>query len=153
MPRFLVDASYCTRGGNMARWSTTVDAHHTAEALGKAHRAVIARHPGASKIDISVVADTGTSGGRRAPSMADPGKAGGDAIELRIALRILDEARLRQVATARMAASGFDTDPATHIDEPLGDLLFEALVGSNPDPVSPLDMGIEILGWTGHANS
>jgi hypothetical protein len=147
MPRFLVDASYCTRGGNMARWSTTVDAGHTAEALGKAHRAVLARHSGASKIDISVVADIGTPGTR---NTADPGKAGGEAIELRIALRILDEGRLRQIATIRMAASGFDTDPATHFHEPLGDLLFEALVGSNSDPVSPLDMGIEIVGWTGH---
>lgn len=150
MPRFLVDASYCTRGGNKARWSTTVDAGHTAEALGKAHRAVLARHSGASKIDISVVADIGAPGAR---NMADPGKVRGEAIELRIALRILDEGKLRQIATTRMAASGFDTNPATHVDEPLGDLLFEALVGSNPDPMSPLDMGIEIIGWTGHLTS
>jgi hypothetical protein len=49
-----------------------------------------------------------------------------------------------------MAVRGYDTDPATHFDEPIGDLLFEALVGSNPDPLSPLDMGIEIIRWTGH---
>ncbi len=150
MPRFLVDASYCTRGGNMARWSTTVDADHTAEALGKAHRAVLARHSGASKIDISVAADTGIPG---AGKIADPGNAGGEAIELRIALRILDEGKLREIATTRMATSGFDTDPATHFEEPLGDLLFEALIGSNPDPMSPLDMGIEIIGWTGHPSN
>lgn len=73
-------------------------------------------------------------------------------MQFRIDIQILDEARLRQMASHRMSTSGFDTNPATHLDEPLSDLLFEALIGSNPDPVSPIDMGIEIISWTGHGD-
>lgn len=57
MPRFHVDASYCTRGGNRACWSTSVDAANMPAAQRDACRAVLARHRGATKIDIRIVSD------------------------------------------------------------------------------------------------
>lgn len=70
-----------------------------------------------------------------------------DLARLAINIRVLDEQRLRQFAAERMAKSGFESDPAVHLDQPLANLLFEALIGSNPDTVSPIEMGIEIMDW------
>lgn len=56
MPQFLVDASYRTRGGNMARWSTSVLAVDMRSAQREAYQAITSRHRGATKIDIRIVA-------------------------------------------------------------------------------------------------
>ena len=68
-------------------------------------------------------------------------------IYLTVAIDVINEERLRQFAADRMTVSGFEDDPAVHIDKPLDDLVFEALIGSNPDPMCPADMGIEINNW------
>ena len=101
-------------------------------------------------MDIFIVPDARPVGDNGSREMSELSMPPTNTVELRVAIRILNEDRLRQIATTRMSVSGFDTDPATHFDEPLGDLLFEALIGSNPDPMSPVDMGIEIVSWTGH---
>jgi len=58
MPKFLVDSSYCTRGGNVARWSTSVDAADVCAAVREAHRAIAVHHHGATKIDLRIILAT-----------------------------------------------------------------------------------------------
>ncbi len=69
-------------------------------------------------------------------------------MKLIVEINVLDEALLRKFAAERMAASGFEDDVSLHPEKPLHDLVFEALIGSNPDPVSPVDMGLEIMNWS-----
>jgi hypothetical protein len=149
MRRFHIEATYCAAAGDVARWSRTFVAHDILDAQAKAHRALAARHRGATKIDMRITAHGGPTPSTRmsAPTVAQLPR---HEMQLRIGIGLLDEVRLRTFAADRMSRCGYDNDPATHIDEPLGDLLFEALIGSNPDPVSPTDMGIEIISWTGH---
>lgn len=71
-------------------------------------------------------------------------------ITLSINIRVLNEDLLRDVASERMAQSGFESDPSLHRTKPLHELAFEALIGSNPDPVGPDQMGIELVDWTGN---
>lgn len=149
MRRFHVEATFCGNTGDVARWSRTIVADDILDAQAKAHRAFAARHPGATKIDMRIAA-YGAPTARARMSASTTAPPTGHEMQLRIGIRLPDEARLRTFAADRMSRCGYDTDPATHIDEPLGDLLFEALIGSNPDPVSPTDMGIEIVSWTGH---
>lgn len=54
MPKFLVEASYCTGGGNMTRWSTSVEATDLPAAQRQAYKAVLTHHRGASKIDLNI---------------------------------------------------------------------------------------------------
>ena len=70
-------------------------------------------------------------------------------MKLIININVLNETRLREFAAERMAVSGFEDDPNIHKNNPLHELVFEALIGSNTDPVSPDEMGIEIVNWTG----
>lgn len=69
-------------------------------------------------------------------------------MKLCIEINVTNENRLREIAAHRMARSGFEDDPTMHLDNPLHELVFEALVGSNPDDLSPNEMGIEIINWT-----
>ena len=112
MPKFLIDNAYCTRGGYKTRWSTSLEAADMGSAQRGAHRAVNARHPGATKIDISIVRNPGDVAGGDSPETSGIEREPADAVELRIAIRLLDEQRLRGIATTRMAVSGYDTDPA-----------------------------------------
>lgn len=64
-------------------------------------------------------------------------------------LRVFDEQLLRRVAADRMARSGYGGEVADHVDLPLEELAYEAIFASNPDPLSPVDMGFEIVS-TGH---
>jgi len=36
-------------------------------------------------------------------------------------------------------------DPQRHVDGPLHELVYEAMFGSNPDPLGPDQLGIEIV--------
>ncbi|AXK43992.1 hypothetical protein [Erythrobacter aureus] len=69
-------------------------------------------------------------------------------MKLLITLNVIDEALLRDVASNRMANSGFESEPELHRGKPLHDLAFEALYGSNDDMASPDEFGIEIQDWT-----
>lgn len=66
-------------------------------------------------------------------------------LTLVISLRVLNERRLRRIAADRMSRSGFDLDPADHVDGPLHELVYQAMFGSNPDPLDPDQLGIEIV--------
>lgn len=66
-------------------------------------------------------------------------------LTLVINLRVLNERRLRGIAADRMSRSGFDMDPKRHVDGPLDELVYEAMFGSNPDPLGPDQLGIEIV--------
>lgn len=72
MPQFLVDATYRTRGGNMARWSTSVSAADMRSAQREGYRAITSRHRGATKIDLRIVADVLSSGPDHSPAV--PGR-------------------------------------------------------------------------------
>ncbi|MFC0203331.1 hypothetical protein [Novosphingobium soli] len=72
MPQFLVDASYRTRGGNMARWSTSVLAVDMRSAQREAYQAITSRHRGATKIDLRIMADLLSSGRDHSPAV--PGR-------------------------------------------------------------------------------
>ncbi|MFZ3481841.1 hypothetical protein [Sphingomonas sp. 3-13AW] len=65
-------------------------------------------------------------------------------VTLVVNLRVLNEQRLRRIAADRMSRSGFDVDPHHHMELPLHELAYEAIFGSNPDPLGPDEMGIEI---------
>jgi len=66
-------------------------------------------------------------------------------LTLVINLRVINERRLRRIAADRMSRSGFGTDPEDHVDGPLHELVYEAMFGSNPDPLGPDQLGIEIV--------
>ncbi|AMK23263.1 hypothetical protein GG804_01920 [Sphingomonas histidinilytica] len=57
MGKFFATARYCTRSGNLGRWSDTIDADDIDDALRLAQAAVERRHRGASKIDVTVSPD------------------------------------------------------------------------------------------------
>ena len=79
--------------------------------------------------------------------MSDTHEAGGtERVRMYVDVDVHDADRLRRIAADRMSRSGFDTDPAEHLGEPIEKMLWEAMVGSNPDPLSPMDMGFEIVG-------
>ena len=67
MPQFHVDASYRTRGGNMALWSTSILAADMRSAQREAYRAITSRHRGATKIDRRIVVDPLSSGPDHSP--------------------------------------------------------------------------------------
>lgn len=68
-------------------------------------------------------------------------------MKLLIEINVTNEDRLREIASERMAMSGFEPDPEIHQRKPLHELAFEALIGSNPDDLCPVDMGLEIISW------
>jgi len=100
MQKFLVDAVYCTRGGHRTSWSTSLEAADMASAQRGAHRAVNTRHLGATKIDLSIVRDPEDIADRCPPETSDLEGRPADTVELRIAIRLLDEQRLRGIATS-----------------------------------------------------
>jgi len=69
VPQFLVDASYRTRGGNMAHWSTSVSATDMRSAQREVYRAITSRHRGATKIDLSIAAAPLSSGPDHSPAV------------------------------------------------------------------------------------
>lgn len=64
-------------------------------------------------------------------------------------LRVINEQLLRRIAADRMTRSGYGGEIADHVDLPLENLAYEAIFASNPDPLSPVDMGFEVVS-TGH---
>jgi hypothetical protein len=66
-------------------------------------------------------------------------------VEIVLVLDILNEDRLRRIAAERMSRSGFDGRLEDLQSLDLSRLAYEALLGSSPDDLSPLDMGVEIV--------
>ena len=66
-------------------------------------------------------------------------------VTLVIKVRVVNEQRLRRIAADRMSRSGFEPSVEQHVDGPLDELVYEAMFGSNPDPLGPDQMGLEIV--------
>jgi len=66
-------------------------------------------------------------------------------IEINLVIDVLNEDRVRRLAAARMMESGFDGREEDLQSMDLSQLAYQLLVGSAPDALAPLDMGIEIV--------
>ena len=60
-------------------------------------------------------------------------------------LRVINEQLLRRIAADRMVRAGYGGSIEDHVDLPIEELAYEAIFASNPDPLSPLQMGFEIV--------
>jgi hypothetical protein len=66
-------------------------------------------------------------------------------IEIVLVLDVLNEDRVRRLAAARMIESGFAGREEDIQSMDLSHLAYQALLGSAPDAIAPIDMGIEIV--------
>ena len=75
----------------------------------------------------------------------------GESINVRVIvdLRVTNKTLLRRIAADRMSRSGFEPDSKEHEQAALHELAYQAMIGSNPDPLSPTDMGFEIVQVSG----
>lgn len=60
-------------------------------------------------------------------------------------LRVLNERLLRNIAADRMVRSGYGGSVEDHVSLPIEELAYEAIFASNPDPLSPVQMGFEVV--------
>ncbi len=70
-----------------------------------------------------------------------------DIIKIAVAANIFDEGALRDEAVERMKRCDFGGDTDQLRAQPLGELLYQTMIGCSFDDLSPLDMGIEIGNW------
>lgn len=72
----------------------------------------------------------------------------GEAKRVRVTLDfdVLDERFLRRIAATRMSRSGYGGLVTDHQDGDLGELVYQAVLGSNPDD-GYNELGLELVGY------
>jgi len=66
-------------------------------------------------------------------------------VVITMTLNVLNERLMRRIAADRMTRSGYGGRVEDHVGLPLDRLVYEAIFASNPDPLSPVEMGFEIV--------
>ncbi len=78
-------------------------------------------------------------------AQAADGDDEGQTVVLTMTLNVLDEDLLRRTAAERMVESGYGGKVEDHMSLPLDRLAYEAIFASNPDPMSSIQMGFEVI--------